>query len=83
MKNTHDKTMIFLFENGWERDPVKGLWYHWRYTGSMEGLLAEYVPIEEAIQIQKEIDPEGYSEFQLLNKLDSKAASMYSKYMDS
>ena len=83
MKNTHDKTTQFLYENEWERDPVKGLWYHWKYTGGMEGLFADYVSLQEALNIQKEIDPEGYSEFQLLNNLDSKSASMYSKYMDS
>ena len=76
MKNTHDKTTQFLYENDWERDPAKGLWYHWKYTEC-------FVPIEEALEIQKEVDPEGYSEFQLLNGLDSKAASMYAKYMDS
>jgi hypothetical protein len=83
MKKTHNKIREFLIENEWIQNTGTGLWYHWKYTDFPDFQLDEFVTFEEAMEIQKEVDPEGYSEFQLLNNLDSKSASMYSKYMDS
>ncbi|MEI7674728.1 MAG: hypothetical protein WCI60_03265 [bacterium] len=42
-----------------------------------------YLTKEAALMSQKDFDPVGYSEFIMIDNLDSKQAYMYSKYMDS
>ena len=72
----HDKTAMYLIENGWEK----------MSQGFSHPYLTEdtsFVSKEVAIMTQKNFDPAGYQEFLMLDSLDSKQSHMYSKYMDS
>lgn len=80
MKNTHDKTTQYLIENGWQYKVGLGFSHDTLLTPDIDG---DYVSIQEALSIQKDYDPQGYEEFQLLTALDSRSASMYANYMDS
>jgi len=73
---THDKTTMYLMENGWVK----------MNQGYSHPYLTEdttYLTKEAALMSQKDFDPVGYSEFIMIDNLDSKQAYMYSKYMDS
>lgn len=72
----HDKTTMYLIENGWEK----------MSQGFSHTYLTEdtsFVSKEVAIMTQKTFDPAGYQEFLMLDSLSPRQTQMYSKYMDS
>ena len=72
----HDKTAMYLIENGWEK----------MSQGFSHTYLTEdtsFVSKEVAIMTQKTFDPAGYQEFLMLDSLSPRQTQMYSKYMDS
>lgn len=72
-----DSTINFLLENGWEIDRNNGTAWHWKHTEY------EPVPLDAAMNLQEEFDPESIREFKMLNNLNSKYAHMYNEYLDS
>ena len=71
-----DSTINFLLENGWEFDRNTGLAWHWKHS-------PDEIKLDEAMQIQDNIDPESIKEFKMLNNLNSKYANLYNEYLDS
>lgn len=81
---THNETVNFLILQGWDWDPNLPDGACFRdpnFDSDWQG--KEWYTIEEALSIEKDSDPESYSEYQMIHSLDTRYLTMVSQYMDS
>lgn len=81
---THNETVNFLTIQGWDYDPnlPDGECFRIKdYNPDLDE--KEWYTLQEALEIERLDNPEGFREFELIENLDNRYMTMVSQYMDS
>jgi hypothetical protein len=79
---THNESINFLIENGWEYDKNRPANKRFFRTVNDFNDEFEYVSMEDALEYTRWENPGAFSEFELLDNLDTKFSTMVSQYND-
>jgi hypothetical protein len=81
---THNETVNYLVLQGWEYDANAGDGFAFRPSWYDEDAGdQEWYTISEALELERKYNSESFREFELVNNLNSRYASMFSEYMES
>jgi hypothetical protein len=81
---THNETVNYLVLQGWEYDANASDGFAFRPSWYDEDLdTQEWYTISEALELERKYNSESFREFELVNNLNSRYASMFSEYMES
>lgn len=76
---SHNETVNYLVLQGWEYDANAGDGYSFRPSDSED----DWYTLDQALNNEREENPETYREFELVTNLDSRYANMFSHYMEN